>query len=73
MGDDVALPIYGIKDQWASFIKHLVTVPDNRLSATVGHVHLDCVEKYLGKYSASPSDVAWALIIFIQLYRSQVL
>jgi len=72
MGDDVALPIYGIKDQWASFIKHLVTIPDNRLSATVGHVHLDCVEKYLGKYSAATGDMVRTLIIFIQLYLSQV-
>jgi hypothetical protein len=46
----VALPIYGIKDQWSSFIKHFVTVPDNRLATTIGHVHLDCAEKYLGIY-----------------------
>ncbi|KAG6806396.1 hypothetical protein H0H92_011479 [Tricholoma furcatifolium] len=44
---DVALPIYGTKDQWSSLVKHLVTVPDNRLATTIGHVHLDCVEKYL--------------------------
>ncbi|KAJ3727494.1 hypothetical protein C8R42DRAFT_694050 [Lentinula raphanica] len=42
----VGLPIYGIKDQWSSFILHLVVVPNNRLATTIGHVHLDCVEKY---------------------------
>ncbi|KAF8156751.1 hypothetical protein B0H34DRAFT_808164 [Crassisporium funariophilum] len=29
------------------FFKHLVTVPNNRLATTIGHVHLNCVEKYL--------------------------
>lgn len=47
---EVALPIYGIKDQNTSFIKHFVTVPNNRLAETIGHVHLDCVEKYQGGY-----------------------
>jgi hypothetical protein len=28
---NVSLPIYGMKDQWSSFVKHLVTVPDNPL------------------------------------------
>ncbi|KAG6836326.1 hypothetical protein H0H93_009076 [Arthromyces matolae] len=43
---DVALPIYGIRDQWSGLVKHLVTVPDNRLATTIGHVHLDCIETY---------------------------
>ncbi|KAG6905917.1 hypothetical protein DXG01_016947 [Tephrocybe rancida] len=43
---DVALPIYGVKDQWSSFLKYLVTVPDNRLATTIGHVNLDCIEQY---------------------------
>jgi hypothetical protein len=47
---NVSLPIYGIKDQWTSFFKHLVTIPNNRLATTIGHVHLDCVEKYLGMH-----------------------
>lgn len=47
---DVALPIYGTKDQWSGCIKHLVTIPDNRLATTIGHVHLDCIEKFLGNY-----------------------
>jgi hypothetical protein len=42
----VGLNIYGIKDQWSSFILHLVVVPNNRLATTIGHVYLDCVEKY---------------------------
>ncbi|KAG6834599.1 hypothetical protein H0H93_008683 [Arthromyces matolae] len=50
---EVCLPIYGIKDQYSSFIKHLVTVPNNRLATTVGHIHLDCVEKY-GVFKAVP-------------------
>lgn len=50
---DVALPIYGTKDQWSSRIKHLVTVPDNRLATTIGHVHLDCIEKFLGNHCNS--------------------
>jgi hypothetical protein len=41
-----AVNIYGIKDQWSSFILHLVVVPNNRLSTTIGHVHLDMVEKH---------------------------
>ena len=42
----VSLPIYGIKDQWASLILHCVVVPNNRLATTIGHVHLDEVEKH---------------------------
>ncbi|KAJ3742547.1 hypothetical protein DFH05DRAFT_1536392 [Lentinula detonsa] len=42
----VGIPIYGIKDQWSSLILHLVVVPNNRLATTIGHVHLDCVEKH---------------------------
>jgi len=48
----VGLSIYGIKDQWSSFILHLVVVPNNRLATTIGHVYLDCVEKYMCKYSS---------------------
>ncbi|KAF6752682.1 hypothetical protein DFP72DRAFT_1033891 [Ephemerocybe angulata] len=43
----VGLDIYGIKDQWSSFIVHLVVVPNNRLADTIGHVYLDMVEKTL--------------------------
>ena len=42
----VGLNIYGIKDQWSSFILYLVVVPNNRLATTIGHVYLDCIEKY---------------------------
>ena len=42
----VGLGIYGIKDQWSSFILHLSTVPNNRLATTIGHVHLDCVKEH---------------------------
>jgi hypothetical protein len=42
----VGLPIYGIKDQWCSFVLHLVVVPNNRLGTTVGHIHLDCVDNH---------------------------
>lgn len=48
----VGLNIYGIKDQWSSFILYLVVVPNNRLATTIGHVYLDCVEKYMCKYSS---------------------
>ncbi|KAF8833895.1 hypothetical protein BDN67DRAFT_873021, partial [Paxillus ammoniavirescens] len=40
----IGLDIYGIKDQWSSFLLHLVVVPNHRLAATIGHVHLDYVE-----------------------------
>ena len=42
----VGLGIYGIKDQWLSFILHLSTVPNNHLATTIGHVHLDYVEEH---------------------------
>lgn len=42
----VSLPIYGIKDQWASLILHCIVIPNNRLATTIGHVHLDEVEKH---------------------------
>ena len=42
----VGLNIYGIKDQWSSFILHLVVVPNNQFASTIGHVYLDCVEKH---------------------------
>ena len=45
----IGLNLYGIKDQWSSFLLHLVVVPNNRLAATIGHVYLDYVEKYQGK------------------------
>ncbi|KAJ2935816.1 hypothetical protein H1R20_g1278, partial [Candolleomyces eurysporus] len=41
----VGITIYGIKDQWSSFIIHLVAVPNNRLADTIGHVYLDAIEK----------------------------
>jgi hypothetical protein len=47
----VGLNIYGIKDQWSSYILCLVVVPNNRLASTIGHVYLDCVEKYQCKSS----------------------
>ena len=43
----VGLNIYRIKDQWSSFILHLVVIPNNRLATTIGHVYLDCVEKHM--------------------------
>ena len=43
----VGFNIYGIKNQWSSFILHLVVVPNNRLATTIGHVYLDCVEKHM--------------------------
>lgn len=46
----VGLNIYGIKDQWSSFILYLVVVPNNWLATTIGHVYLDYVEKYMCKY-----------------------
>jgi len=49
----VGLNLYGIKDQWSSFVLHLVVVPNNRLATTIGHVHLDCVEKHKCKYFVS--------------------
>jgi hypothetical protein len=42
----VGLSIYGVKDQWSSFILHLVTVPNNCLATTIGHVHLDYIMKH---------------------------
>jgi hypothetical protein len=44
----VGLPIYGIKDQYSSFICHLVVVPNARRATTVGHVYLDAMEKLGG-------------------------
>ncbi|KAJ2935745.1 hypothetical protein H1R20_g1349, partial [Candolleomyces eurysporus] len=41
----VGITIHGIKDQWSSFIIHLVAVPNNRLADTIGHVYLDAIEK----------------------------
>jgi len=45
----VGLGIYGIKDQWTSFLLSLLVVPNNRLACTIGHVHLDTIEKTGGK------------------------
>ncbi|KIK05770.1 hypothetical protein K443DRAFT_130206 [Laccaria amethystina LaAM-08-1] len=42
----VGLNLYGIKHQWSSFVLHLVIVPNNQLTTTIGHVHLDCIEKH---------------------------
>ncbi|KAF9523530.1 hypothetical protein CPB83DRAFT_775298 [Crepidotus variabilis] len=42
----VGLNIYGIKDQWSSYLLHLVVVSNNRLETTIGQVYLDCVEKH---------------------------
>jgi hypothetical protein len=42
----VGLNVYGVKDQWTSFVLHLVVVPNNQLATTIGHVHLDCVDKH---------------------------
>jgi len=42
----VSLPIYRIKDQWALLMLHFVVVPNNQLATTIGHVHLDEVEKH---------------------------
>lgn len=42
----VSLNIYGIRDQWSSFILLLVVVPNNRLATTIGHTYLDCVERH---------------------------
>ena len=50
----VGLNIYGIKDQWSSYILHLVVLPNNRLSTTIGHVHLDAVEKHKCKFKLIP-------------------
>jgi len=49
----VGLPIYGVKDQWCSFVLHLVVVPNNQLGTTIGHVHLDCMYKYKCMKSSS--------------------
>jgi len=46
----VGLNIYGVKDQWSSFVLHLVVLPNSRLASTIGHVYLDCTEKYGGNY-----------------------
>ncbi|KAI6006249.1 hypothetical protein F5J12DRAFT_833230, partial [Pisolithus orientalis] len=35
----VGLDIYGIKDQWSSFLLHLVVVPNHQLAATIGHCY----------------------------------
>ncbi len=45
----VGLNIYGVKDQWSSFVLHLVVLPNNQLASTIGHVYLDCTEKHGGK------------------------
>ena len=45
----VGLGIYGIKDQWTSFLLSLLVVPNNRLACTIGHVHLDTIEITGGK------------------------
>ncbi|KAF5332113.1 hypothetical protein D9611_008101 [Ephemerocybe angulata] len=41
----VALNIYGIKDQWSSYLLNLVVVPNDRDVDTVGHVFLDTIQK----------------------------
>jgi len=48
----VGLNIYGIKDQWSSFILYLIVIPNNQLATTIGHVYLDYIEKYMCKYSS---------------------
>ena len=45
----IGLGIYGIKDQWTSFLVSLLVVPNNQLACTIGHVHLDTIEKTGGK------------------------
>ncbi|KAI6032627.1 hypothetical protein F5J12DRAFT_795520 [Pisolithus orientalis] len=51
----VGLDIYGIKDQWSSFLLHLVVVPNHQLAVTIGHVHLDYITKYMGQcYACFP-------------------
>lgn len=42
----VGLPIYGMKDKFSSLIMHLVVVPNDRRSSTIGHVYLDYLDKY---------------------------
>ncbi|KAF9443059.1 hypothetical protein P691DRAFT_797692 [Macrolepiota fuliginosa MF-IS2] len=42
----VKLDIYGIKDQWSSFILHLVVIPNSHLKTTAAHTFLDSVEKH---------------------------
>jgi hypothetical protein len=46
----VGLNIYGVKDQWSSFLLHLVVLPNNRLASTIGHVYLDYIGKQRGNY-----------------------
>ena len=45
----VGLGIYGIKNQRSSYVLHLVVVPKNQLTTTVGHIHIYCIEKYLSE------------------------
>lgn len=54
--------IYRIKDQWSSYVLHLVVVPNNRLATTVGHIHLDCIGKYLSELFLTFSYVFWVPI-----------
>jgi len=63
----VGLNIYGIKDQWSSFVLHLVVLPNNQLASTIGHVYLDCTEKHGGNYKLLIGQVWLILLIRCQL------
>jgi len=49
--------IYSVKDQWSSFILHLVVVPNTQLATTIEHVYLDYTEKHCGKFGLFNSGV----------------
>ncbi|KAJ7099174.1 hypothetical protein C8R44DRAFT_747860 [Mycena epipterygia] len=41
---DIGLPIYRHKDKWTADLLNIVTVPDCRTAAAVGHLYLDYLE-----------------------------
>lgn len=45
-----SIPIYGIREKYSGALLHLICVPNARLAVAIGHVYLDFVETYKGKF-----------------------
>lgn len=45
---EVGLPIYGFKDKYSDNLLMLVTIPNCRTAAAIGHLYLDFIEREMG-------------------------
>jgi len=52
----LGMPIYGIRDKWTGYLISLEIVPNNRRSATVAQLYLNCVLEYGGIPRTITSD-----------------